>query len=489
MKHSPVSRALSHVQTRHTRMNLAVLALRSLLGGWFLASLFRAFYTLGWSPPPWYLTSLVFLAMGTTIVWIGRKQPMSTLEAARITDRRLGLKDLLATSLEFADSDTPFSRRLQKDAEFQAQSIDPSQVLPLPKPWSFQIRQIALLGVAALTLWNVPIPSGLLIEGKRPSLTVTSETPEEKHLRQQMLALMDRLAKDDSVQARRIARDLDDLQRGLREREISHDEAVALLRHFQRRADALKDRENDFQTADELLDIERIQQLAERVQQVTLPRQSLVSQLAPAFQAREATEGTEPLPSDLERVLQQISEREGESQHSDARADRQSQGGADLDPQDFDEAPSMGFPSSGQTSEEDESASKEDGSALDSDSLAGAAGDPGRADSGFEADPTPGSDERAGVGEGTGTDSTDDVGRQIEPSTLEHLPGMITAGPLHMGQVQAGPVEHGAEAPLEAGPVFETASPTEADAIDRERIPLEYREVIFRYFRDLEPDH
>lgn len=111
------------------------------------------------------------LAAGTVTAFL---RPISQMDAARLAEVRLGLKERLSSALEFekspqsSDPETATLRRLQMaDAAAYARSLKSVEAVPLRLPWEAKAFLGALLLIAlALIIPNLPVfvPPGVKLE-------------------------------------------------------------------------------------------------------------------------------------------------------------------------------------------------------------------------------------------------------------------------------------------------------------------------------------
>ncbi len=114
---------------------------------------------------------LLGILVGTVTTFL---RPISPMDAARLAEARLGLKERLSSALEFekspeaSDPETATLRRLQlADAASHAQSLKSADAVPLRLPWEFKAFAAGLVLIAlALVVPNLPvfIPPGIKIE-------------------------------------------------------------------------------------------------------------------------------------------------------------------------------------------------------------------------------------------------------------------------------------------------------------------------------------
>jgi len=115
-----------------------------------------------WLPLEVVLPAAILLgvAVGTVTAFL---RPIAPMEAARLAEARLGLKERLSSALEFeragvgkADPEAALLRRLQwEDAAAHAQALKPAQAVPLRWPWEAK----ALLGALALLALVLVLPN------------------------------------------------------------------------------------------------------------------------------------------------------------------------------------------------------------------------------------------------------------------------------------------------------------------------------------------
>ena len=114
---------------------------------------------------------IVGIAAGTVSAF---RRPISQMDAARLAEARLGLKERLSSALEFekspqsTDPETATLRRLQlADAAAYAQNLKSVEAVPLRLPWEAKAFFGALVLIAlTLILPNLPVfvPPGLTLE-------------------------------------------------------------------------------------------------------------------------------------------------------------------------------------------------------------------------------------------------------------------------------------------------------------------------------------
>lgn len=492
-----LTKRLDEIGRRHRRVTLLVLLIRSLLVAWFGTTIVRAAATLGWQSPSPLTTAALFLLLGAGAFAVGYCPPLDRLGVARLTDRRLQLKDRLATAIEWSQRPTPLVEYLMQDAEQQARFVDPKEVVPFPTPSSVHgVVFIALL-LISVALWSVPLPSGLLLRST-PSVASEVVTDDEGEVLRQIAALRDLISQVPTPEARRLDRDLAQLHAGLRDRSIPKDEAVALLKHFERRAQTAL---NSHATADDAsseLGLDRIQELAERLTVVTRQGGARQATGQPGVQPisqgqRELSESE--IPPELLEVLRRIgedSDSPGERSHPGSASSGNpgaDQGGKSGEQSTPDALPDQaGGHRGSMPTEASEVGDTRQGQTSESHQTMGS-GLPGQADGTAETGreqgdaASPHGTSETGTGSGQSGSFESAGGIRI----LEHLTGELFEGPIHTGQVHAsfGGEEGSASA---AAAISQATGQSEgAQAVTREGVPLAYREAVRRYFQSLEP--
>ncbi len=492
-----LERKLDEIGRRYRRVTLARLVLRSVFVGGCVTTLVDAAIRLGWNRPSLVVVIAVFLAAAALTFALGYRPPPGRLFLARLADQRLDLKDRLATAVEWEDRASPLVTWLLQDADQQARFLDPRAVVPVPVPAPRQAFAWLALASALVALWTAPLPSGLFL---RPAQTAAQGVMDQEELEmlERIASLRQQIAGLRTPEMRRLDRDLAQLQAGLRDRALPKDEAVALLRYFERRAQStLREQLQDQPAADEL-GLDRIQDLAERLLVVGVQEGAPSSganvdsgQLSP-FGPREVSESD--LPPELLEVLRRIAEldsRPGETGMAGPGVTNQGgAGGQEAGPQ-ADEAAaseSAGLPRPGRQGQE-AAAEAQPGSDLGSEESEPGLPSPSGGSVQDGAD-TQGPSSPHGVGD-TGTSTGTDGEYQSPPQSLrilQRLFGELQAGPLHVGQVHTSVGEQD-DSPIGLSP-SSPASPgsEESRAVERETVPLAYREAVRRYFQGLEPD-
>lgn len=491
-----LEKKLADIGRRHRRITLLLLLVRSTLIAGCVTTLVQTAIRLGWHRLPALVSSVLFGCIAALAFALGYRPPLDRLSLARLADQRLDLKDRLATAIEWSGRSSPLVPWLLQDADQQARFIDPRAVVPAPVP---TLRQtLAWLGAASalLALWIAPLPSGLMMR-PMPTAAWAVVDPQEAETLEKIATLRDRIADFRTPELRRLDRDLAELQAGLRDRTLPMDEALALLSHFERRAQAALPAGAGSAQASDDLGLERIQKLAEQLIVAGVPenvqpvRPGVDGPPSPA-DSREISESE--LPPELLEVLRRIaasSDRLGEQVSSQPE---ESVGETIPSTKELASSPQVSLsqgPGGRHAAEHVES--------FASDHRTGDGERPVQESGpGFpvpsEASTEDGSDPSApasphGIGD-TGTSSGEDSGFQRPQGLriLERLFGEVQSGPLHTGQVNANIGGHdGSPLGLSAS---SSVRPTgeESRAVDRETVPLAYREVVRRYFQTLEPD-
>lgn len=100
---------------------------------------------------------VILVALAMSLLVRAATVRITEWDAARSAERRLGLKDVLTTSLEFTDGTDPLHRQIQTQAEHAVAVGRPSLAVPIPAHPD-RLGKAALLAVAALVLSLLPTP-------------------------------------------------------------------------------------------------------------------------------------------------------------------------------------------------------------------------------------------------------------------------------------------------------------------------------------------
>lgn len=496
-----IENLLTTVGRRHARAALVTRSLLAVSAGAATAGLVRVFARLLWDEPHPALIACTFALAAAVAAVALYRPPLSRLEVARLIDARLELRDRLATAVEWGNRRGELAFWLLKDAEQQARLIDPRSVVPFPPRWSRREQWSAALLVLGVVLWFVPVPKGLL-SSPAPAVALTEPVELAASAQDELLArialLRERLRQAQTPELRRFEREVAALQAGLRDRSLRRDEAAALLNHLERRAGAALDSASEPPALPEgmgTVDLDRIQDIARRLV-TTADRLSRSSPGARENALRVISElqrvGLDRFadPEALERALEQLmaGDEEGAAESlrrlsagmedEARRGDPQSsQSGAGFDSEDFD---SPGDPvAAGEGASEGAQGPSDPGAA-------GA----GAAEEGFE-EGSPSSAGRSGSQPGEGRGGADEApfDRPFTVRPFVILEGEQRAGPLRTGVLHTSLNLNPDAGVAEATPPAFTGGGGDplAAAAEREAIPLEYREVVRRYFRALEP--
>lgn len=489
---------LDEIGRRHRRVTLTLLALRSLLVAWFATALTYAAVTLGWQRPPLWACAGVFLAVGAAVFAVGYRPPLDRLALARLADRRLQLMDRLATAVEWNERPSPLLPWLMEDADQQARFVDAASVVPWPRPSPTRTAVLVASMAAAALLWSAPLPSGLLVRSA-PAADAPAAADDTGELLREIAALRDLVSQIPTPEARRLDRDLAQLHAGLRDRSIPKDEAVALLRHFQRRAEtALASRAlGENSPADPGLD--RIQEIAERLTVISRESAGQASPAEPGAQpvaaGRQLSESEVP-PEFLE-LLRHIGEQGGTGgEPVQARSLPEGESGppssqpaenSSTTPSQPDQPPGQrGSMPTEESEVSDTRRGRQEGESLQ----ASGSGLPGQGSGTAESGEEPGDlaspygTSETGTGAGQSGSFEGIGGLRI----LEHLPGQLLEGPIHTGQVNSSLGGDTGSSTSVAPAVSPTSGQAESgQAVTREGVPLAYREAVRKYFQSLEP--
>ena len=174
---SAISEALAQITSRLRLQRWVRHASRGALGGTALAlaAVVLAHFDMlpDWLPLEAAIPAPILLgiAAGTVTAFF---RPISQMDAARLAEARLGLKERLSSALEFerspqaSDPEAATLRRLQlADAASHAQSLISADAVPIRLPWEAKAFAAGLVLIAlALVIPNLPIfvPPGIKLE-------------------------------------------------------------------------------------------------------------------------------------------------------------------------------------------------------------------------------------------------------------------------------------------------------------------------------------
>lgn len=495
---------LHRVGRRHRRLTLAALWVRALVAGWLTASLIYVASAIGWGRPSVYLVVAAFVGACVATYWHGYRPPLDPVGIARLIDTRLELKDRLATAVEWSDHPSPVVSWLLQDAEQHARFVDPAAVVTAPRPTRAEaLAALIALGLTALA-WTAPLPTGLLVRPGTPA-PASAVAAGEDELLSRIAALRDRIAGVRTPEMRRLDRDLAALQAGLRDRALPRDEALALLQHFERRAQSsLLEQASAAEAAGDL-GLERIQELAERLTLVSRLDERQTSSggaggRPAAISAREVS--PEEIPPELLEVLRQIAARDdgpagdqATGGQGDTPGGREPSQGSDSARADGNDSRTPGETAALQAtsapSQSSETPGTRQGQGIDESGPAGQGLPSASTGAAGEGADLPGAFPD-GTGS-TGSGGLDELGYESPAGAriLEHVPGQLGEGPIHTGQVNAS-LGARSPAPGMTAPGIAAFTPATGEAaanhtLERESVPLAYREAVRNYFRSLEP--
>lgn len=475
-----VQRVLHEVSRRHliqsrVELGLAVLA-------WTLSALALCVAAVRFaSGPPNGAALAVVATVAATVAFARLRRPaLSPLEAARLVDAALDLKDRIATAVERHGESvrSPIAYWQVRDAEQHAHFVNPKEVIPY-RP-AFVRRGVAvLLGTAALAAaFILPLPEGILSPRQRiapPETLASSGAVDDLLRRAEDLQVRASLLRTPAME--RLVEDLSQLQAGLRSRTLPHNEALALLELLERRVESAagSGAQGGAVTEESL---EHLQSLAERVRLLAPLDFSTGEELSAALpRLAQSLEGTATAPA-LERAFEALESGEAEAAaQAFQNALEQAAATGDGEPGSREPTGDPGF----------------------ADPVAGGegAGDPSQATGGPSGgEPAPGGSETgsegAGAGPGVGAHPGGPNEGSLRPSRERLLPaapiqGEVGPGPFRFGQLQGSLSEaQGAEVGFTAQP-FAAEIAGAAPLFPDESIPLDYREPVRLYFRRLEP--
>ncbi|GMU55326.1 MAG: hypothetical protein AMXMBFR33_44720 [Candidatus Xenobia bacterium] len=223
--------------------------------------------------PPHELTAatlaLVLFPLGGAVAAGLRKLPLMSVALA--TDRKLGLKERLTTGLEWSLSDRPrtvVAQRLLRDASQYAAGVDPGKTFKPRMPRS--LRQAAVASLLASLL--LVLPPWHLFQPRLSADEIRVVRQAAERLDQKARELRQRFP--NSRQARATAQKLEDLARRLREPGTEREEAAARVASLaeqlkgQARGQGQGSAQNQGQTgmSDAREQAERLRALARRAQ-------------------------------------------------------------------------------------------------------------------------------------------------------------------------------------------------------------------------------
>lgn len=439
---------LDRVSAQHYRHAVISLAGRAAVTAAVAVTLVRTIMVVGWGFAPAALLVALFLVAFATRAIAGYPGRMSLIAAARYVDRRLDLKDRLATAVEWEARTSRIVPWLIEDAKLHARFAKAEELAPRLWPVGRRALWGALTLLIAAALWVAPLPAGIFARPEPASRLLVTEEEEIEAILDSVASLREQLRALSGGEIERIERDLAELQSSLRDRSLPKDEAVALLRHLERRVESVAaDLRDEFEPLS-AADLDRIQNLAEQLRPAEiLPRNPRGADDGMAIPYGAGRAG-DPGGAD--------SEQSDETTRADAADGSDGTGGDDPDA----------------------SASPVGASAgTGGESALPIPGDGGHG----ELSPVGGD----GAGAGDGVESFERLGGE---RILEHLTGQSGSGPLRGGQVQTSlqfdDAPEVGDLPLQAG-----AAPGEPGAgVLRENIPLAHRHLVRRYFQELEPE-
>ena len=470
---------------------------------WIAASVFYAAVHLAWGPPHFSATAFVFAAAVATALVLSHAAPATDKEVARLIDRRLDLKDRLATALEYQGAESGVALWLMEDAEQKARFVEASKVVPLPPRPSARGKLLALALAAASSLWFIPLPAGVFSAAEELVPYGEASGVTEDEIFDRASRLLEEVRSVQSPQLQRIQRDIAQLQAGLRDRSLPRDDALALLQLLERRArSALEALRAGVGPPSGEADLDRLQDLASRLVAAATAARSGDTEAARETirQLRQLNASALRQNPELERLLSRLEESDP-LQLSDELLDAASRlgeaaGGTPGEPS----RPAQG---EGETGAGTEPAPGEIAAGDElSQGLQAGSSDAAGGSAGGETDPAEGSgagdgaiDEANGSPSGSGAQpgagpGGDAAGEFVSAANLRelyYLPGEILDGPIRSGTVQSNLflAQEGQE--LARVATLAPAASIDAAAVEREPIPLAYRDTVKRYFQSLEP--
>ncbi len=464
-----VEALLERVRRRHAQSSIATSVFWALTWAVGIATAVRTLAHLLWHQPSWLVSAALFALSATLVAWLLRPQPLSRIQAARLIDDRLKLKDRLATAVECQQTDSPILYWLLKDAEQQAQFVDPREVAPFPPRWERKEWIAAGLTVLCIILWSASLPTGLLRTTESTPSATSSLVTAEADILGRIDAIRERAASTQSPQMSSVDREAEAIQAGLRDRSLRIDEANALLGHLERRLSAAEERAGlapTYTQPQEPIDLERLRDLSKGLN--TAQGELRTIRIAAERVTLEPLEPQDEVDPSALSQAQAVASMNAQERSDGAEIDK---GGGDAQGEGTEQTEVANQPGAGtNSSTHDEETSGDAGGAASTD--------------GTES-------------EGNGSQPSQQDGRDdFEEAALSRRPGGIRVvvglsgargdGPLRAASVPTSvpPPEH--HVTVVEPPLAAPTSGTAASAVLRESIPLEYREVVRRYFQSLE---
>lgn len=378
-------------------------------------------------------------------------KPLSIVGAARLVDERLDLKDRLATTVEWEGKSNRLVSYLADDAAMHTRFAQTRDVVPPPK-W-LDRKRLWQWGVviAALILWVIPLPTGLLVSTEYSVLSSTQKDPDTDPLMDEVDRLLEQIQALSPQVGERLQRDLAELKVGLRDRSLPQEDAASLLRHLEKRVESAL--ANQQPTLEQGLLTQRGEAMAyqDQLSSSAFPSSGETQRLQTVQHRQEIStvqvewdeEGTGTQPGD-----ERTSEGDGEqSGHGSG----------------------VSFPAAGETGPEGPEGTGTGENAEDDVSHTGSLAGHGSGESG----------------------EAENFERPDGTRLLEHIPGQSQAGPIHTANIQFTP-DVDDFLPTQSAVPGDILATAESDdivvGVSRERIPFVHRDIIRRYFEHLEPD-
>ena len=475
-----VQRMLHEVSRRHLIQSRVELGLAVLAWTLFALGLCAAAARLVSGPPNAAAMAAVATAAAAVAFARLRRPPLNPLQAARLVDTALELKDRIATAVERHGESvrSPIVYWQLRDAEQHARFVNPKDVVPY-RPALARRGASALLGAAALAAaLALPLPEGILAPRQRlapPGTLASAGAADDLLRRAEELQARASLLRTPAMQ--RVVEDLAQLQAGLRSRTLPRDEALALLELLERRVESAAGAgAQGGAVSDESL--EHLQALAERIRLLAPLDLSGGEELSGGLRRlAQGLAGTAAAPA-LERALEALESGEAEAA-AQALQEALEQAGASGEGAPGEDEPAAGpgvpGPAAG-------------GEGAGDPSQAPGAPSGGQPHPNLSAEGTGG----AGTGSGVGTHPGGPNEGSFRPSEERLLPaapiqGEVGPGPFRFGALHGNLSEaQGVEEGFAVQPfAAELAGP--APLSPDESIPLDYREPVRLYFRRLEP--